>query len=156
MTPRSMLRTTSIIEAITWALLITAMLLKYVIAPEVGNFAVPYAGAAHGTVFLAYLFTGIVVATHGRWSWKPVVLGGLASIPPFATLAFDAWAERKGLVKDSWDAVPTTGGKVPFPFLKHFGRLVTWTRQHPITLAVFAIAAFCVILTPSLGAALRG
>ena len=156
MSPARLLRIVSIVEACTWALLLTAMLLKYVVAPGIGDVAVPVAGAAHGTAFLAYLFVGLVVATHGRWPARPVILGGLASVPPFATLLFDGWAERRGLVRASWDAVAEPGGRAPFPLIARFGRLVEWTRAHPITLGAIAVAAFCVILTPSLAAALRG
>lgn len=155
MTPSSLLRLTSVVEALTWAFLLTAMLCKYVLAPEAGRILVPVAGAAHATGFLAYLLAVLAVAVHGRWAARPVIVGVLASIAPFTTLLFDWWAERRGLVRDSWDAVPATDGHVPVPFPKRFGGLAPWIRTHPITLGAIALTSFLFILTPALSAALR-
>lgn len=154
MTPSRLLRATSIVEACTWAFLLLAMLAKYVVAPELGDLLVPFAGAAHGTAFLAYLYFGLVLAANGRWPWRAVVLGGLASIPPFATLLFDRWAERRRLLGD-WlpEGAPPWR---PWPLTERMRGVVPWTLHHPITLSLAIVAAFLFILTPSLGAALAG
>ncbi len=164
MTPRRVLRTTSIIEACTWAFLLVAMLFKYVINPDVGGLLVPFAGAAHGTAFLAYLFFGLVVGANARWSFGLMLVGGLASVPPFATLLFDWWVERSGRLPADWvseDADARGRGlradyRGAGMFAARLDGLVAWTRSHPVTLALIAIAAFVFILAPSLGAALRG
>ena len=154
MTPTRLLRTTSIVEAITWALLLLAMLAKYVVAPALGDLLVPFAGAAHGTAFLAYLYFGLVLAANGRWPWRVVVLGGLASVPPFATLWFDRWAERRGYLT-GWlpEGAPAW---TPWRFTERMRGVVPWTLRHPVTLGLAIVAAFLFILTPSLGAALHG
>lgn len=164
MTPRRVLRITSIIEACTWAFLLVAMLFKYVINPDAGSVLVPFAGAAHGTAFLAYLFFGLVVGASARWSFGLMLVGGLASVPPFATLLFDWWVERSGRLPSGWmhrDAdAPARGLRADYRGAGMFGKrldgLVTWTLAHPVTLALIAVAAFVFILAPSLGAALRG
>lgn len=140
------------------------MLFKYVINPDVGNLLVPFAGAAHGTAFLAYLFFGLVVGASARWSFGLMLVGGLASVPPFATLLFDWWAERSGRLPAGWvgeDANARPSGlRADYRGEGMFGAkldgLVTWTRSHPVTLTLIAVAAFVFILAPALGSALRG
>lgn len=149
MTPAKLLRTVSIAEAVTWALLLIAMGCKYLWAPELGGPLVAFAGAAHGTVFLSYLFAGVVISAHYRWPLWAVVCGGLASVPPFATLLFDWWMHRKGMLAGNWDDTVTPDWR-PAPLVARLAPVVPWARQHPITLAVIAAVAFVVILAPAL------
>ena len=155
MTPARLLRIITIVEACTWALLLLAMLVKYVVDPAAGALLVPFAGAAHATAFLAYLFVVLVLAANGRWSARAVLLGALASVPPFATLWFDRWAERRGLLDGGWlpDAPPAWR---PWPVVERLRGLVPWTREHPVTLGLATVAALLFILTPALGRALGG
>lgn len=155
MTPSRLLRTTSIIEACTWALLLIAMLAKYVVAPDLGDLLVPFAGAAHGTAFIAYLYFGLVLSANGRWPWHVVVLGGLSSGPPFTTLLFDWWVERRGYLAGGWLPEDAPAWR-PWRFVERMRGVVPWTLAHPVTIALSTVAAFLFILTPSLSAALHG
>ncbi|MFB9311627.1 DUF3817 domain-containing protein [Nocardioides plantarum] len=94
MTPQALFRRVAIAEAITWALLLVGMFLKYVTdTTEVG---VRIAGPIHGVVFVAYCVTTVVVAIDQRWTARRTAIGVLSSIPPFFTLLFDLLAERAG------------------------------------------------------------
>ena len=64
LTPRRLYRFLAVAEAITWTLLITGMVLKY--AFDFDALAFPF-GFAHGTVFVAYGATQILVGVNQRW-----------------------------------------------------------------------------------------
>ena len=64
----------AIAEAITWALLLTGMFLKYV--TETTELGVRVFGMAHGVVFIAYCLTTVVVAVDQRWSPGRTLLPG--------------------------------------------------------------------------------
>jgi integral membrane protein len=92
--PRTLFRTVAIAEACSWAGLLVGMFFKHVVkSTEVG---VQVFGPIHGVIFVAYLVSILVVRRPLRWSLGTVLLAGFASIPPFATLAFEIWADRRG------------------------------------------------------------
>lgn len=100
LTPRSLFRALAISEAITWALLLTGMFLKYV--TETTELGVRIFGMVHGVVFIAYGLVTLVVAIDQRWSVGRTVLGLVAAVPPFATLPFEVYADRRGLLGPEW------------------------------------------------------
>lgn len=100
MTPKGLLRLASTAEAITWALLLAGMWLKY--GPAQNGLGVAIAGSLHGAAFFAYLFVGFVVGASQRFGWRELILGGLSSIVPFATIPYDRWVERRGLLEGDW------------------------------------------------------
>jgi integral membrane protein len=100
LTPRGLFRALAVAEAVTWALLLTGMFLKYV--TETTELGVQVFGMVHGVVFIAYCLVTLLVAIDQRWSLGRTVLGLVAAVPPFATLAFEAYADRRGLLGDQW------------------------------------------------------
>ena len=100
MTPSKLYRTVAVAEAVTWALLLTGMFLKYV--TETTELGVQVFGMVHGVVFIAYCLVTVIVAVDQRWSLGRLVLGLVAAVPPFATLLFESYADRRGLLGDSW------------------------------------------------------
>jgi integral membrane protein len=100
LTPRSLFRGLAVAEAITWALLLTGMFLKYV--TETTELGVQVFGMVHGVVFIAYCLVTVLVATDQRWSLGRTALGLVAAVPPFATLLFERYAERRALLGDEW------------------------------------------------------
>jgi integral membrane protein len=100
LTPRSLFRGLALAEATTWALLLTGMFLKYV--TETTELGVQVFGMVHGVVFIAYCLVTLLVAIDQRWSAGRAVLGLAAAVPPFATLPFEAYAERRGLLGEEW------------------------------------------------------
>ncbi len=132
-------------EAVTWAGLLVGMVLKYVTATtEVG---VQVFGMLHGVVFLGYVLTTVVVAVDQRWSRGTTLLGLACAVPPFLTLAFERYAERRGLLGDRWrlrSADPVSP----------YERLVAWLVRHPARgaatglLGVAALTGAALLLGP--------
>ena len=91
MSPLKTFRLVAIAEAVTWALLLTGMVLKYT---DVTDLGVRVFGMVHGVVFIAYCLTTVLVAVDQRWSRGRPLLTLLASIPPFFTVLSDRSAEQ--------------------------------------------------------------
>lgn len=87
-------RVTAILEAISWAGLLIAMLFKYVVVKTPTG--VEIMGPIHGVIFLAYLVSTLIVASQLKWKLKVTLLGLFAAIPPFITVVFEVWAHRSG------------------------------------------------------------
>jgi integral membrane protein len=98
--PQSLFRRVAIAEAVTWALLLLGMFLKYV--TETTELGVRVFGMLHGVVFIAYCLTTLLVAVDQRWSKGRLLLGLAASVPPFLTVLFDRWAERGSALGGAW------------------------------------------------------
>ena len=103
MSPLLLFRRVAIAEAVTWALLLTGMFLKYV--TETTELAVRVFGMAHGVVFIAYCLVTLLVGIDQRWSRGRVLLGLVSAVPPFLTVWFDRYAERRGALAPSWRLV---------------------------------------------------
>jgi len=136
MSPLRLFRAVAIAEAITWALLLGGMFLKYVTdTTEVG---VQVAGPIHGVVFIAYCLTTLLVAVDQRWSAGRTVLGLVSSIPPFVTVLFDRYAERRGLLGAAW-RLRTESATGPVQ------RLVSWLIRKPLQGLVAGLVAVAVL-----------
>lgn len=92
MSPLLAFRRVAIAEAVTWALLLAGMFLKYVTGTT--ELGVRVFGMLHGVVFIGYCLTTVLVAVDQRWSRGRLLLGLAAAVPPFATVLFDRYAER--------------------------------------------------------------
>ena len=120
LTPRGAFRGLAVAEAITWALLLAGMFLKHV--TETTELGVQVFGMVHGVVFIAYCLTTVIVATDQRWSLARTAGGLAAAVPPFATLAFEAYADRRGLLGAEWLSRPDA------PTARE--RAVCWLLRH--------------------------
>ena len=100
LTPRRLHRSVAVAEAITWALLLTGMFLKYV--TETTELGVQVFGMVHGVVFIAYCLVTVLLSIDQKWPLGRLVLGLLAAVPPFATVPFERYAERSGLLGDDF------------------------------------------------------
>lgn len=87
-------RINAVIEAVTWAGLLVAMLFKYAFSHNA--IGVHIMGPIHGMAFLAYVVSTSLAARTFGWSFKLWFVGLCASIPPLATLPFERWIVRKG------------------------------------------------------------
>lgn len=94
-------RTVAHIEAVSWAGLLFGMLLKYGIASQhgLGEDLVSWFGRIHGLLVLVYVVLAANIGGQLRWSWRDRALALVAAVPPFATVAFDVWARRRGLYR---------------------------------------------------------
>ena len=119
-TPRRLFRGLAVAEAITWALLLTGMFLKYV--TRTTELGVQVFGMVHGVVFIAYCLLTLLVATDQRWSLGRTAAGLVAAVPPFATLLFERYADRRGLLGHEWlsrDDSPTARQRAVCWLLRH-------------------------------------
>ena len=100
MTPRLLFRRVAVAEAVTWALLLMGMFLKYV--TETTELGVRVFGMVHGVAFVAYCVTTVVVAVDQRWSFRRSLAALACAVPPFATVPLDRYAESRGWLSSSW------------------------------------------------------
>ena len=100
MTPSKLYRTVAVAEAVTWALLLTGMFLKYV--TETTELGVQVFGMVHGVVFIAYCLVTALLSVDQKWPVSRLALGLGAAVPPFATVPFERYAERSGLLGETW------------------------------------------------------
>lgn len=132
MSPRLLFRRVAVAEAITWALLLAGMFLKYV--TETTEVGVQVFGMVHGVVFVAYCLTTVLVAVDQRWSFGRTLLGLAAAVPPFFTVLFDWYAEKRGALADHWRLRETDPDGLP-------QRLAAWLIRNPLRGAVAGLVA---------------
>ncbi|WP_159610190.1 DUF3817 domain-containing protein [Glutamicibacter sp. JC586] len=134
MSPSSLYKTVARAEAVTWALLIIAMILKY--GFKVGDWPVSIAGFVHGFVFLSYIATAVLVGMNQRWR-KRLILGAAGTaFVPFLTIPFDKWLERKSKLEGDWrtDATDHPGDK------SWLDTLMRWLVARPVlTFIIFFV-----------------
>ncbi|MFC7623300.1 DUF3817 domain-containing protein [Microlunatus sp. GCM10028923] len=132
MTPRLLYRIVATAEAITWTVLIIGLILRAAGVTELG---VRIGGGVHGFAFLCYVLVTLFAGLN--LSWRPkIILAGLGSaIVPWATIGFDRWAERRGLLDGDWQREGE--GRL--------ARLTGWVLRHPLPAAAIALAAVVVV-----------
>ena len=84
----------AIAEAFSWAGLLIGMYFKYL--TDAGDLGVKIFGPIHGGIFVAYLLLTLLLSRTLGWSRWTTLAGLASSVPPFATLAFELWAQRTG------------------------------------------------------------
>jgi integral membrane protein len=146
--PSRVYRIVATAEAVTWAGLLSGMFLKYV--TETTELGVSIFGMLHGIVFITYCVTTIVIAIDQRWSLGRLVAGLASSIPPFLTLWFERYAERRGLLAPTWrlvDESPT----------RPLERPLAWLLRNPVRglaaglASVAALTVVALIAGPPVG-----
>ncbi|CAM3740297.1 DUF3817 domain-containing protein [Kibdelosporangium persicum] len=81
-------------EAVSWAGLLVGMFFKYVVVHnEIG---VQVFGPIHGVIFVGYVLVALALRGPQRWDVRTTFLALVASIPPFGTVVFERWANRRG------------------------------------------------------------
>lgn len=147
MTPLRLFRIVAVTEAVTWAALLTGMVVKY--GFRTTELGVQIAGPIHGVAFIAFCLATVVVAVDQRWSRGRLLLGLASSIPPFFTILFERYAERHGLLGTSWQSradSPTRGQ-----------RAVCWLLRNRLRAlaafvgAVVALTAVALVAGPPVG-----
>lgn len=98
-TPSALFRTLAFAEAVSWTILIAAMILRSV---GVDRFVVTIGGALHGFVFLAYAATAVLISRHQRWGMLPSVIAVAVAIIPYATIPTEIWLQRSGRLAGAW------------------------------------------------------
>ena len=131
MNPLKLFRRVAVAEAITWALLLFGMFLKYV--TESTELAVRVFGMVHGIVFVAYCVTTVLVAVDQRWSLRRTALGLAAAVPPFCTVWFDRYAEARGLLPTQWRLRSAEPDNL-------IERVAAWVLRNPVGGALAGLA----------------
>ena len=150
LTPLTLFRAVAVAEAVTWALLLVGMFLKYV--TETTDRAVSVFGMVHGVVFLAYGLTTLLVAVDQRWSPGRTLLGLLSAVPPFLTVWWERRLERRGRLDGGWRL--GRGGDTPATPAE---RLVAALLARPLVavgvgvVAVLALTGVALLLGPPVG-----
>jgi integral membrane protein len=139
MSPLRLFRGVAIAEAVTWALLLTGMYVKYATeATQLGEQAVSIFGMLHGVVFIAYCLVTLLVGIDQRWSRGRMLLGLASAVPPFLTVWFDRYAERRGALAPAWRlvaAAPQTALERP----------VAWLLRNPLRGALVGAVSVTVL-----------
>ena len=131
-------RRVAIAEAVTWALLLTGMFLKYV--THTTELGVKVFGMIHGIVFITYVVTTTAIWVDQKWSARRGIGTLFASIPPFATYAAELLAMRRGWIGDSWRLRDDSAADLTFT-----ERVVRWVLIAPVRGLVVAAAAVVVL-----------
>lgn len=141
MSPRTLYQLVARAEAVTWALLLTGMFLKYVTdTTEVG---VTIAGPIHGFVFIAYCFVTGLLWVDQKWSFGRFVAGLACAVPPFASIPFEMSVERKGLISQEW----RLRSESPRGALE---KLVSWLVRNPLQGLAVGVVAVVVLFVAAL------
>jgi integral membrane protein len=142
-TPASLYRVLAIAEAITWTILISALIARAVGAPGI---VVTVGGGIHGFVFLAYGAAAILVALNNRWRIGTAVLAVASAIVPYATIPMEIWLHRTGRLAGDWRLAETDDPRDR----TWFDRLMRWFLRRPWVLgaliAVAVVALYVILL----------
>ena len=141
MNPLKLFRRVAVAEAITWALLLSGMFLKYV--TETTELGVRVFGMVHGVVFIAYCLTTVVVSVDQRWSLRRTALGLAAAVPPFFTLWFDRYAESRSLLPTQWRLRSAEPDNV-------IERVAAWVLRNPVGGALAGVATVAALTAVAL------
>jgi integral membrane protein len=133
-TPKLLFRRAAVAEAITWALLLVGMFLKYV--TETTELGVQVFGMVHGVVFITYCLVTVATWTNQKWPARVGLLGLVSAIPPFATVLFDRRTEEAGQLEGPWRF--SLGGERPSSLPE---RALAWLTRNPVLAAVVAVVA---------------
>lgn len=145
MTPKKLYGFFSVGEAITWGLLISALISR-ALGDLIPN-AVTIAGSIHGAMFLSYCVSAVLVGVNQRWRFGKIAAAVSLAIVPFATVPWDRRLLRQNALDGSWRTKksdhPADAG--------WFDSLFRWFIARPLvlilTLALFVVGLFAFLLS---------
>ncbi|WP_309104411.1 DUF3817 domain-containing protein [Microbacterium sp.] len=137
-TPDRLFRVLAIAEAITWTILISAIIARAVGAPGV---VVTVGGGIHGFVFLAYAATAVLVALNQRWRLGVGALAVVSAVVPYATVPTEIWLHRSGRLTGVWRLDETDDPRDR----RWYDRLMRWFLRRPWVLAVLLVVGIVVL-----------
>ncbi|WP_413318211.1 DUF3817 domain-containing protein [Agrococcus sp. 1P02AA] len=143
LTPERLYRALAIAEAVTWTLLIVAMVARYGFSFDP---LVPIAGPIHGFVFLSYAAMQLVVGQNQRWRIGTVLVGILTAVIPYATIPWERGLARRGLLEGAWRTEASDDPRDA----RWIDRAFRWGITHAVLAAIIVVAlvaiAFVVLL----------
>jgi integral membrane protein len=135
-------------EAVTWTLLISALIIRATGDPI--PHVVTIAGSIHGAVFLGYAVTALLVGINQRWSFGRLATAVGLAIVPFATIPFERKLIRTSALEGTWRTAKSEDPRDDF----FIDAIFRWFIARPIVLlavllvAVPAVFAFLLFLGP--------
>lgn len=132
--PARLFRALAIAEAITWTLLIGALIARAVGTDPI---VVTIAGGIHGFVFLSYGAMAILIAIHQRWNPGVAILAIASAVIPYATIPAEIWLHRSGRLTGSWRFEQTDDPRDR----SWYDRAMRWFLRRPWVLAALILVA---------------
>ena len=140
MTPKKLFNIFAKAEAVTWTLLITALILR---ATGFDPVAVAVAGSIHGAVFLGYAVTAALTGVNQRWGFGKTTLAVALAIVPYGTIPFEMRVAKNGSLDGSWRTAVSED-----PRDKGFiDRLFRWFIARPVILVVVIVVGLTAIFS---------
>ncbi|KAA9149040.1 DUF3817 domain-containing protein [Microbacterium lushaniae] len=136
--PLTLFRTLAIAEAVSWTILIAALIVRAVAGLDV---AVTIGGAIHGFVFLSYGATAILVALNQRWRAWPTVVAVASAVIPYATIPTEIWLNRSGRLTGRWRLEETDDPRDRTVL----DRMLRFFLRRPWVLSLLLVAAIVVL-----------
>lgn len=138
-TPGRLFRFFALSEGVTWALLLSGLALRATVgAPPI---VVTIVGGIHGAVFLGYGVTAALIGVNNRWGFGRTVLGIALAIVPFATVPFESYVSKRGLLAGEWRRTATAD-----PRDAHwFDHVFRWFINRPVLLGVTLLVVIATI-----------
>ncbi|MDQ5862712.1 MAG: DUF3817 domain-containing protein [Actinomycetota bacterium] len=87
-------RVLAVAEAFSWAALLAGMYFKWI--AKTTELGVEIAGPIHGALFVGYGIAALTLWRLQRWPFVVALFAGLSAVFPFATVAFERWAGKRG------------------------------------------------------------
>lgn len=146
--PKSVYKFFATGEAITWGLLISALISRAL--GDLVPHAVTVAGSIHGAMFLSYCIVAVLVGLNQRWAIGRIAGAVALAVVPFATVPFDRRLGKQNALEGSW-RTETSDDPRDQGFID---RLFRWFIARPVVLvlviavALPAIFAFLLFLGP--------
>jgi len=138
--PARLFRALAIAEAITWTLLIGALIARAVGAAPV---LVTIAGGIHGFVFLSYGATAVLLAFHQRWHVGVAIAAIASAIVPYATIPAEIWLHRSRRLEGDWRLAETDDPRDR----TWYDRTMRWFLHRPWVLALLILVAVAAIFS---------
>ncbi|MDP9999166.1 MULTISPECIES: DUF3817 domain-containing protein [Pseudarthrobacter] len=91
-------RILAVAEAFSWAALLTGMYFKWI--AKTTELGVEIAGPIHGALFVGYGVAALALWRLQRWPFTVALFAGISAVFPFATIAFERWAGKRGYLTD--------------------------------------------------------
>lgn len=138
-TPRRLFRIFAFSEAVTWTLLLGALVLRAV--SDTLPILLTVVGGIHGAVFLGYGVVAALVGVNNRWGLGRTVLGIALAVVPYATIPFEIRAEKSGRLAGFWRRTASSD-----PRDTHwFDRLYRWFLNRPVLFGLMLLAVIVAI-----------
>jgi integral membrane protein len=87
-------RILAVAEAFSWAALLIGMYFKWI--AQTSELGVEIAGPIHGALFVCYAMAALSLWRLQRWPFPVALFAGVSAVFPFATIAFERWAGKRG------------------------------------------------------------